>query len=429
MTENNLHRVLRQRSLEPLHKGLGQFPSQASSARIEELAQAGWRLLAEEVSLPAACLNQRRLEHNLAWMAEFIDHYQLKLAPHGKTSMSPALFLRQLAAGAWGITLATAPQVQVAHHFGVRRVILANQLVGEANMAIIAQLLADPNFECFVLVDCPLNAARLGRFFLERGQHLCLLIELGTAGGRSGVRDIQALESLLEQIGRWPSLSLRGVEIYEGVLKEASEIRAFLRHALHTLKHLQARQLLSEQTPMLTGAGSAWFDLVAEEWAGADIGRPLDIVLRPGCYLTQDLGIYQAAAERMGTTNPVIQHMGRQLQPALQVWAYVTSRPEPGLAILGLGKRDAAFDAGLPIPSLHFRPGRDTRPSAAPAAWQLHKMMDQHAFMAVPADADLQVGDMLALDISHPCLTFDKWQQLLIVDDDYRVVDIVETFF
>src|SRR5690606_16948889 len=336
MSENNLHRVLRQRSLEPLHKGLGQFPSQASSARIEELAQAGWRLLAEEVSLPAACLNQRRLEHNLAWMAEFIDHYQLKLAPHGKTSMSPALFLRQLAAGAWGITLATAPQVQVAHHFGVRRVILANQLVGEANMAIIAQLLADPNFECFVLVDCPLNAARLGRFFLERGQHLCLLIELGTAGGRSGVRDIQALESLLEQIGRWPSLSLRGVEIYEGVLKEASEIRAFLRHALHTLKHLQARQLLSEQTPMLTGAGSAWFDLVAEEWAGADIGRPLDIVLRPGCYLTQDLGIYQAAAERMGTTNPVIQHMGRQLQPALQVWAYVTSRPEPGLAILGL---------------------------------------------------------------------------------------------
>jgi len=56
-------------------------------------------------------------------------------------------------------------------------------------------------------------------------------------------------------------------------------------------------------------------------------------------------------------------------------------------------------------------------------------MMDQHAYLRIKAGADLKVGDMLAFDISHPCLTFDKWRQLLIVAPDYRVQEVVETFF
>lgn len=257
-----------------------------------------------------------------------------------------------------------------------------------------------------------------------------MLVELGVEGGRSGVRDAAALESLLTEIGRWPqSLFLAGVEVYEGVLGDEAAIRQFLRRALDVLRELDERGLLKSDRPLLTGAGSAWFDLVAEEWAGLDLGRPVDIVLRPGCYLTHDVGIYRAAAERIQSHNPVARSMQRGLLPALQLWAYVTSMPEPGLAILGLGKRDAAFDAGLPVPALHFRPGDMPAPVPAPVQWQLVKMMDQHAFMQIPATADVQVGDMLALDISHPCLTFDKWRQLLIVDDHYQVVDAVETFF
>ena len=35
---------------------------------------------------------------------------------------------------------------------------------------------------------------------------------------------------------------------------------------------------------------------------------------------------------------------------------------------------------------------------------------------------------MIAFDISHPCLTFDKWRQVLLVDEQYRVIDVAETF-
>lgn len=428
--ENNLQKMLTERVLSPTGKGLGDVSSQLP---ITETAQLGWNLLQEDVSLPVAVLSNSRVQHNLEWMRSFISTYGLKLAPHGKTTMSPALFHQQLAHGAWGITLATAPQVQAAYHFGVRRVIMANQLVGRANMAIISRLLQNPEFDFFVIVDSAANVEQLGQFFAHAGQRLNLLLELGVDGGRTGVRNEQDRAAVLDAIARYPqSLALAGIEVYEGVLKDEVSIREFLRRAVRELMTLEANSLLTSDTVILTGAGSAWFDLVAEEWTkldfGGEKGRPLDIILRPGCYLTHDVGIYKAAEARIHASNPVARSMQTSLLPALQLWAYVLSIPEPGLAILGLGKRDAAFDAGLPIPAKHYRPGSET-PAAAPADWQLTAMMDQHAFMKVTADADLQVGDMLALDISHPCLTFDKWRQLLVVDDNYTVINAVETFF
>jgi D-serine dehydratase len=424
--ENNLQKMLTDRLLSPTGKGLGDVSSQPP---ITTSAQLGWNLLQEDVSLPVAVLSSSRVQHNLNWMKSFISTYGLKLAPHGKTTMSPALFHRQLAHGAWGITLATAPQVQAAYHFGVRRVIMANQLVGRANMAIISRLLQNPEFDFFVIVDSAANVEQLGQFFAQAGQRLNLLLELGVDGGRTGVRNERDRTAVLDAIARYPqSLALAGIEVYEGVLKDEVSIREFLRRAVRELMTLEANSLLTSDTVILTGAGSAWFDLVAEEWTRLDIGRPLDIILRPGCYLTHDVGIYKASEARIHASNPVARSMQTSLLPALQLWAYVLSIPEPGLAILGLGKRDAAFDAGLPIPAMHYRPGSEG-PSAAPADWQLTAMMDQHAFMNIAPDADVQVGDMLALDISHPCLTFDKWRQLLVVDDNYTVIDAVETFF
>jgi D-serine dehydratase len=152
------------------------------------------------------------------------------------------------------------------------------------------------------------------------------------------------------------------------------------------------------------------------------------VVLRPGCYLTHDAGIYRTAQQKIQARNSVAQRMHSGLLPALQLWAYVQSVPEKRKAIVGLGKRDAAFDAGFPIPALHFRPG-NTTPVPASSAWELIKMMDQHAYLRIPEGEDLRVGDMIGFDISHPCLTFDKWRFLPVLNTDYRVIDIVKTFF
>lgn len=413
-------------SVGSLAKGLGIFDRPLA---LNEIAQLGWNLLHEDLTLPAAVLYEEKLANNLKWMQQFIAAYGLKLAPHGKTTMAPKLFARQLEAGAWGITLATPHQTRVAYEHGVRRVLMANQLVGKQNMALIARMLEDPQFDYFCLVDSAENVERLGAFFKSCGRRLNVLIELGVGGGRTGVRDPQQLEALLASLSRSQQyVVLSGVELYEGVLDDEVSIRDFLRRAVELTTRLSRANRFARSPVILSGAGSAWYDVVAEEFSKANIGQPLDVVLRPGCYLTHDVGIYRTAQQKIQARNSVAQRMHSGLLPALQLWAYVQSVPEKRKAIVALGKRDAAFDAGLPAPALHFRPG-SAAPAAASSAWEVTKMMDQHAYLSIAEGDDVRVGDMIGFDISHPCLTFDKWRFLSVLDIDYRVIDIVQTFF
>ncbi|HKR26362.1 MAG TPA: amino acid deaminase [Acidobacteriaceae bacterium] len=409
-----------------LNKGLGS-PDRSFSA--EEVAQQGWNLLREDLTLPAAVLYQDRLQHNLNWMREFIAAYGVRLAPHGKTTMAPRLFAMQLESGAWGITLATAQQTLVAHAHGVRRVLMANQLIGKENMAVIARLLEDSAFDYYCLVDSAEQVEQLGKYFSARGQRLQVLLELGAEGGRAGVRNDEQLQSALESLGRWENaIALCGIEVYEGVLSDEGAIRSYLRHALEVTRQLAREKRFARTPPLLSGAGSAWYDVVAEEFSSTAKNGDVEVVLRPGCYLTHDVGAYRVAQERILRSNPVARKMHEGLLPALQVWAYVQSIPDADKAIIGMGKRDAAFDSGLPVPALHFRPG-DAEPRKAAAQWTLTKMMDQHAYLRVGAGDDLRVGDMIGFDICHPCLTFDKWRTLVVVDSRYTVVDVVSTYF
>jgi D-serine dehydratase len=234
---------------------------------------------------------------------------------------------------------------------------------------------------------------------------------------------------VLEALSQWcGALLLCGLEIYEGVLNDERAIRSYLHRALDLARELVRGGRFQSEPVILSGAGSSWYDVVADLFGSANIGAPTEIILRPGCYVTHDVGAYRSSQERILQQNQVAQQMQPALEPALQIWAYVQSIPERDRAIIGMGKRDVAFDAGLPTPALHYRPGWPD-PATAPAAWTLTRIMDQHAFLQIKQRDDIHVGDMIAFDISHPCLTFDKWRYLSITDGSYRVIDIVETFF
>jgi D-serine dehydratase len=426
MNESKTHPAIVSDLINPLNKGLGflEWPLER-----DQIARLGWNLLREDLSLPAAVLYEDKLKHNLAWMRQFITAYGVQLAPHGKTTMAPRLFEMQLQAGAWGITLATAHQTRVAHAHGVRRVLMANQLVGRQNMAVIASLLRDPGFEFYCLVDSERQVDQLGSYFSQAGLRLHVLIELGVAGGRSGVRDEPQLKQVLSALARWSDfVALSGVEIYEGVLEDEASIREFLDRAVDVTKRIAADGLFQRSPILLSGAGSAWYDVVAEVFSAAKFEDAVEVVLRPGCYLTHDVGAYRTAQTRIRQNNPVARQMDAGLEPALHVWAYVQSVPEPEKAIVALGKRDAAFDAGLPLPALHYRPS-EAAPKPAPAHWTVTKMMDQHAYLRIAPQDDLRVGDMIGFDISHPCLTFDKWRTLVVVNAQFDVIDAIETLF
>ena len=387
-----------------------------------------YSLINEEISLPAAVIKQSALTHNLGWMQAFANHHQVRLSPHGKTSMTPDFFRQQLENGAWGITVATPAQAEIAAMAGAKRIIMANQLVGKTNMAIIEQLINEFDVDFYCCVDSSVNVQQLNQYFSNKKQTLKVLIEFGVPGGRCGCRSPQEVLELAQTIQDTPALSLAGIEVYEGVIhgdNAEQDIRTFLNQALTSVESLASDGLMTGQ-PIITGAGSAWYDVVAE--CLANLTDYLAII-RPGCYAIHDTGIYLDAQSKVLQRAQVNQgyacELGGDLESALEVWAYVISRPEPTKLVIGLGKRDVAFDAGLPIAERGYRNGEAISVKGLTAT----AVMDQHTFVETDGSAEIEVGDMIAFSTSHPCLTFDKWRYIAISDDDHQVSHWVETCF
>ncbi len=385
-------------------------------------------ILNEDVCLPAAVIKKAALENNIQWMQRYADTRGVSLAPHGKTTMTPWIFQQQQQAGAWAVGVGSAWQASIAMVSGIKRVLMVNQLVGKANMEVVSQLKAhyqDVDFLC--CVDSVANAKTLSDFFNAKNQTLDILLELGVPGGRCGCRTTQQALALAETIATLPGLRLRGLELYEGVLHGENpqpKVEALLRDAAALACQLEQ---YVEGEFILTGAGSVWYDVVCNVWLEAEKPANCRVVIRPGCYITHDGGIYQEAQDELMARDKVACDLGGDLVSALELIAMVQSVPENDRAIVNFGKRDSAFDAGLPQPVAHYRAGKAVE--FVPDAIETTGIMDQHAMLKLKPGADVQVGDILVFSTSHPCLTFDKWKALFLIDDEYNVLETLETAF
>ena len=420
-----------------LHPGAKGLPI-TEPLRQGAIGVQGWNVLHADTSFPVAVLKTSALHHNLSWMRDFCARHNATLAPHGKTTMSPQLFGAQLANGAWGMTLATATQVQVAHRFGVRRVLLANQLVARADIASVLRLMReDPDFECFALADSLAGVERLAQAVARHplARPLPLLVEMGIAGKRAGCRTFDEAMAVARAIAQAPGLQLAGIEGYEGLLVSSDRaadvvaVDVFVATLVDLLRQADSERLFGGAEILLSAGGSAYFDLVARGFADVNgASLPVKAILRSGCYLTSDHGSYHRLLAELDQREA----HSDGLQPALEVWSMVQSRPEPTLAILTMGKRDASYDVELPIALSSHRPGPGL-PEPLPPGCAIVKMNDQHAYLQLPAGHavcdTLAVGDLVCCGISHPCTTFDKWPLLLAVDDAYNVRYGVNTFF
>jgi D-serine deaminase-like pyridoxal phosphate-dependent protein len=382
----------------------------------------------EDVCLPAAVIKKAALENNIAWMQRYADTRGVSLAPHGKTTMTPWIFQQQQKAGAWAVGVGSAWQASIAMVSGVKRVLMVNQLVGKANMALVAKLkneYQDVDYLC--CVDSAANAKALSAFFSAQNQTLDILIELGVPGGRCGCRTAEQALKLAEDISSLPGLRLRGLELYEGVLHGENpqpKVEALLREAAALACQLE-RYVKGEF--ILTGAGSVWYDVVCNVWLAEKKPTECRVVIRPGCYITHDEGIYQEAQNDLMARDKVACDLGGNLASALELVAMVQSVPESDRAIVNFGKRDSAFDAGLPQPVAHYRQGKALpQPGETIATTGI---MDQHAMLKLRPGTDVQVGDILVFSTSHPCLTFDRWKALMLVDEQYNVLEVLETAF
>lgn len=417
-------------------KGL---PPDIRALDLSEIGERGWNLLEEDLALPAAVLREDAVEHNSRWMRRFLSETGALLCPHGKTTMAPELFRRQLADGAWGVTVANVRQLRVCRREGIERILLANQLVREASVRwVCEELERDPDFDFYGLVDSVPGVRRMSRAAAAVGgeRPLQLLLEVGYPGGRAGSRSPGEALEVARAVGESGCLALRGVEGFEGLLgrgddaEEARrEVADYLDGLVDVAERVAAEGLFAEGEILATAGGSAYFDLALERLRAAGLDGRGRVVLRSGCYLTHDAGMYARAFRRLQDRSPRARDLGDGFRPALEIWSYAQSVPEPGRAILTMGKRDCSFDVDLPVPVRRFRPGTDGRPEPLDDRWRITRLDDQHAYLDLPDGVDLRVGDMVACGISHPCTTFDRWRVVSLVDDAYNVVGALHTEF
>jgi D-serine dehydratase len=457
--------------LDARHKG---WPQHVGPLRRSEVGAQGWRVLgvgegAEQAAepgaslgreflmpLPLAVIKRAPLAHNLAWMQSFCQNRGIQLAPHGKTSMSPQLFQRQLLAGAWGMTVATVAQLRVAVEAGAQRVIIANQVLQAVDLAaIVALRKARAALRVLFLLDS-LEELQM----IEAAQPalpLEVLLELGLEGARTGCRTEPEALALARAVKASSAVLLAGIEVYEGSLatgdsaRDAVPAAALMARVQAIASACDAQNLFETAQPgdelIVTAGGSAIFDLVAPGLnlrTNPPLSRPVQGLLRSGCYVTHDDGNYKrlvsAVNQRIGCTD------AQGLRAAIEVWCMVQSTPEPGLALLTAGRRDVSYDLEMPIP-VKWCPAGETRARPVPEGWRIKALNDQHAYLmwgAVESAQAVQgspqttpqtpaltpkVGDRIGLGISHPCTTFDKWRWMPVVDEDYRVVDAITTNF
>jgi len=413
------------------------FPHAHAPVRRSEIGAQRWNVLAGDLPLPIALIKREALEHNLGWMQQQVRAWGIDLAPHGKTTMAPQLFKRQLDAGAWGMTFATVKQLGVGVAAGARRALIANQVVGDADLAGIQALLAaHAELRIVFLVDSTAqldlierwSAAHAGRRPFE------VMLELGLAGGRSGCRTHAEAITLAARLHASAAVKLVGIECYEGLSAQGTTdhdepfARALMDRVEAVARECAVQQWFEADEVLISAGGSAIFDLIARRLTPA-LGRPVRGLLRSGCYVTHDHGSYKRFLKVVDSRH--LCTPGESLRAAMEVWAQVQSRPEPGLAILAVGKRDISYDLEMPIPIKRAARGA-AAPTDVPAGWKVTGLNDQHAYLRWEAADEATapvVGERVGLGISHPCTTFDKWHWMPIVENDYRISDAVSLHF
>lgn len=393
-------------ALEPLDWRFKGLPASWWGRTPADVCAASPSLFEDGAVGPVCVLLADALSVNLTTMAQWCDDRGVELAPHGKTHMSPALLARQFEAGGCAVTAATISQVRIFRAFGVRDVVLANELVDPAALRwLAAELDAHADFSLVCWVDSVRGVELMDSTLTAVGavRQVEVCVEVGMAGGRTGCRDADSVDAVARAVVASPRLRLVGVAGYEAALGHdvgpdaVAAVRSYLADVRAAMVRLEP--LFETDHAIATAGGSTYFDAVADSLAG-----DWRTILRSGCYLTHDDGLYRR-------TSP----LREGLRPALRVWAQVMSRPEPDLAVLTMGRRDVSFDQDLPMPYGY-------------TSARVVKLNDQHAYLRLGGD-DVAVGGWVEFGISHPCTVFDKWPMIPVLDADGRVVDLIRTFF
>ncbi len=341
-----------------------------------------------EIDTPALMLDRAACDRNLARMAAFFGNRPAALRPHFKNHKCVTLALRQLAAGAIGMTCAKLGEAEVLVDHGVSDVLIANQVVGPQKVARLAQLARRARVA--VAVDHVEQVQAISQAAAEAGSVVRLLVEVDIGMGRCGVAPGEPALELARRIVELPGVEFAGLQAYEGHLvnvldraERRERARAAMQLAIDTRRLIEAAGI---PVSCVSGCSSATYDATGTI-EGVD-------EVQAGTYATMDHQYARLAPE---------------FEIALSVQVRVISRPAADKAVLDIGIKGAGCEFGPPA----IRDYPDVEIGSF--------LSEEHAVVRnVP---DWKIGDVVHLIPTHACTTCNLHREI-VVHESGRVVDV-----
>ena len=391
------------------------FPIESYGKTLEQFLATKPNLFTANFQFPIMVIKESAVKNNIAQMMSFCNLVDAELAPHVKTTMSPQLAQMQVAAGATALTIANFWQASIFLKHGFKNLIIANEVLDPTAIKEIAKINKQKQAEIIFYVDSILALEIIQKHTPVEGEQN-LFIEIGTENGRGGVRELSLVEQIAQRISADKRLNLIGVTGFEGAVPDAARGRRGEKKISKFCQKIVAAANLaypykSDQQFVISAGGSAYFDIVARELNKFE--QPRRLLLRSGGYITHDHRYYEDIYPFASSD--------RSFQPAIEVWAQVISKPEKDFGVLNLGKRDIGNDLHNPIPIKSY----DGQVKSFSAV--IEKLNDQHGYLR--GRQEFELAQLIGLGISHPCTTFDKWGLIPLVNDNYDLIDCLQTFF
>ncbi len=276
---------------------------------------------------PALWVDLDQLEANIRAMAAYLKEAGVAWRPHTKAMKIPALAHKLLGAGAIGITCAKLSEAEVMAAAGIRDILIANQVIGPAKTARLANLRRTA--DVIVAVDSFENAVELSKAAVQAGVMLRVVVEINVGMNRSGLEPGETAVDFAQKIASLPGLDLSGVMGWEG----------------HVLKYTDPEEKQRECTQAVRS-------LVCTAEMGWAAGLKMPIVSCGGS------GTYQITSHIHGVTeiqagggvfgDLAYQKWGVPFPSAVHVLATVTSRPAPWRAVIDAGRKAMSGDSVMP---------------------------------------------------------------------------------
>jgi D-serine deaminase-like pyridoxal phosphate-dependent protein len=347
-------------------------------------------LAKHEIDTPALLIDLPVMEQNLQTMAAYFSSGPVRLRPHVKLHRAtPALALRQLQAGAIGLTCAKLAEAEALAAAGISDILIANQIVGRAKIRRLVALAATA--DVMVAVDSADNVAELSRAAQAAGVELRVLVEVNIGHNRCGVEPFEPALALSRRVHDTPGLRYAGLMGYDGHCTLGVDEPERERLSVQANSLLVGTRRFIEQARLEVGIVSAGGTFTYQYAARAEGVTEV----QAGTYLLMDTAFQDKGVHDFCC--------------ALTVLATVTSRPPwkgaEHLAVIDVG--DKGISPLLGLPEI-----RD------PVGARVLKFSQEHGRVDVRnAARDLRAGDKVELWVRDANGTVNLYDRFYAVRD------------